>query len=338
MEIIEIVDRIRRHSEAETEARRQRDVRAELGSALRAWFAGELHRLSPARHQPADTVLGERIGLPGSGEILNKGFSGMQLFATLTKAVEQPDGSLRVEGIVSSEKEDEQGEIVRASAMREAIPSYMRWANLRSMHSLDAIGRTLALDVGADGVTRIVGKIVDPVAITKIKAGVLQGFSIGGSVLEREAGNSRAISRLALSEISLVDRPCNPDAIISLWKLGGIAPQPVPFWDCGAGHQHHLTKEAAAWCRAQRSVVAVKALSKAEKKAAKQQKMLQKALNKNLGKPNDPAKRAAAILSRPIVPDSSDVAKRAQGFLDFQQLYYAGRQQLGGPRFQTVRR
>src|SRR6516162_5740519 len=52
---------------------------------------------------------------------------------------------------------------------------------------------------------------------------------------------------------------------------------------------------------------------------------------------SDPVKQAAEILSRPIVPDSSDTTKRAQGFQDFQQLYYATRQQLGGPKFQTGR-
>ena len=71
MEIIELVDRIRRHGAAVEQAARQRDVRAELASAMRAWFAGELGRISPGKHQPMDTVLGERVGLPHTAELLS---------------------------------------------------------------------------------------------------------------------------------------------------------------------------------------------------------------------------------------------------------------------------
>jgi hypothetical protein len=94
-----------------------------------------------------------------------------------------------------------------------------------------------------------------------------------------------------------------------------------------------MTKQAAAWCRAKRSVE-VKAKSKADKRAVKAQKQLGKAMAKAAGRPSDRVKQAAEILSRPIVPDTSDMAKRAQGYQDFRALYYAGRQQLVGPRYQ----
>jgi hypothetical protein len=80
LEIIDIVDRIRRHSAAEEQVRRQRDVRAELASAMRRWFAGELGRLTPTPHQPTDSVLGHRIGLPHTGELVNKRSAGMGKF------------------------------------------------------------------------------------------------------------------------------------------------------------------------------------------------------------------------------------------------------------------
>ena len=48
---------------------------------------------------------------------------------------------------------------------------------------------------------------------------------------------------------------------------------------------------------------------------------------------SDPAKQAAEILSRPIVPNSSDMTKRAQGFQDFQQLTMPPASNWAAPNF-----
>jgi hypothetical protein len=72
----------------------------------------------------------------------------------------------------------------------------------------------------------------------------------------------------------------------------------------------------------QRKGIPVK--SKAQKKAARK---LHKASQK----------AAAEILARPIVPDTSDPVRKAQGFSDFQALYHAGRRQLFDQRFTTRR-
>lgn len=48
-----------------------------------------------------------------------------------------------------------------------------------------------------------------------MKEGVLRGFSIGGRVVNK-IGNM--IKDLSLSEISLVDRPANPEALIEIYK------------------------------------------------------------------------------------------------------------------------
>jgi len=106
----------------------------------------------------------------------------MRLYGAIQKVEPQDDGTVRVHGIASSEVVDDQGEIVRAEAMRAAMPDYMRFPALREMHQLSAAGTTLEAKVGDDGATRIVAHVVDPIAITKVRNQVYRGFSIGGPV------------------------------------------------------------------------------------------------------------------------------------------------------------
>src|SRR6266576_2019097 len=147
----------------------------------------------------------------------------MRLYGQFSKVIPQEDGTVKVEGIASSEAEDDQGEIIRAEAMRAALPDYMRFPALREMHQLLAAGTTLEAEVGNDGMTRIVAHVVDPIAVTKVKNQVYRGFSIGGRVTQRDSGNPKAITGLVLSEISLVDRPANPEAVYDCWKAAAIS-------------------------------------------------------------------------------------------------------------------
>ena len=55
----------------------------------------------------------------------------MRLYGAIQKVEPQDDGTVRVYGIATSEAVDEQGEIVRADAIRAAIPDYMRFPALR---------------------------------------------------------------------------------------------------------------------------------------------------------------------------------------------------------------
>lgn len=146
----------------------------------------------------------------------------MKLFARFTKVEEQPDGTLQVEGVASSEAIDADGETVLASAMKAAIPDYMRFPAVREMHQLKAAGKTLTMTVGDDGKTYAATKVVDSEACKKVKEGVYAGFSIGGKVLQRSASDPKVIEALSLTELSLVDRPANPDAVISLWKADAM--------------------------------------------------------------------------------------------------------------------
>ena len=118
----------------------------------------------------------------------------MRLYGAIEKVVPLEDGTVRVHGIASTEAMDDQSEVVKADAMRLAIPEYMRFPALREMHQLSAAGTTLEVAVGDDAVTRIVAHVVDPVAVSKVKNQVYRGFSIGGRVTKREAGNNKVIT------------------------------------------------------------------------------------------------------------------------------------------------
>lgn len=143
----------------------------------------------------------------------------MKVFAAISKVEDNADGTITVEGTASSESVDMDGEVVKAAAIEAALPEFMRYGtgNLREMHQPLAAGTVDEITV-ADGVTKIVGKVVDPVAITKVKTQVYKGFSIGGKVTARDDLNKKHVTGLKLVEISLVDRPANPDAVISMWK------------------------------------------------------------------------------------------------------------------------
>ena len=143
---------------------------------------------------------------------------GFQIFGELSKVEDQDDGSIMVYGVASSGAKDEAGETVLPEAMKAALPEYGRYPALREMHGLSAAGRTVEAAVDDDGLTRIVAHVVDPVAVAKVKSKTYAGFSIGGKVLERDKADRTVITKLKLNEISLVDRPCNPEAAIDLWK------------------------------------------------------------------------------------------------------------------------
>ncbi len=199
----------------------------------------------------------------------------MKIFGRIEKVEEQDDGTIKVHGIASTESVDDQGETVLGSAIRASLPDYMKFPAVRSMHQLDAAGTTLEADVGVDNITRIVAHVVDPIAVLKVRKNVFRGFSIGGQVTARDAVNRTIITGIRLNEISLVDRPANPDAIYDCWKatttiegtddmeplatlgempagekLAAVAVmlEPVQVWACGIVDHQHAGKADAVKC------------------------------------------------------------------------------------------
>jgi caudovirus prohead protease len=141
-----------------------------------------------------------------------------KLYAEIAKMEAQDDGTVKVWGYASSEAVDSDGEVITAQAMKAAIPDYMKFGAVREMHGSNAAGTAIEINVEDDGRTFFGAHIVDPVAVTKVKTGVYKGFSIGGSVTARDELNKSQITGLKLTEISLVDRPANPDAVFTCFK------------------------------------------------------------------------------------------------------------------------
>lgn len=129
-----------------------------------------------------------------------------------------------VYGYASTATKDLQGEIVTLDAIKAALPDYMQWRNIREMHTASAVGSAVEAHVDEKGLY-IGAKIRDNAAWAKcIESAkgandqVYRGFSIGGSKLEKVGDQ---INSLRLTEISLVDRPANPECKIDFAKGAG---------------------------------------------------------------------------------------------------------------------
>jgi hypothetical protein len=142
-------------------------------------------------------------------------------FVAFEKVEKQDDGTMFVSGVASSEAVDADGETITTEAMKAALPDYMKFGAVREMHQPIAAGTALKCEVGEDGRTNIEAKIVDPTTVMKIEEDVLKGFSVGGRVTSRDPLNKNTITGIKLTEISVVDRPANPEAVFKLGKVEG---------------------------------------------------------------------------------------------------------------------
>ncbi len=160
-------------------------------------------------------------------------------------------------GYASTKARDDQGELVKRDALIAALGDYMRFANIREMHQLSAVG--VAREAAVDDKGLYVGaRIVDDRAWQKVVEGVYKGYSIGGRVTQRDPGDYKTITGLVLNEISLVDRPANPEAVFDYWKAAGASYMadarfnpPIQIWACGAPEHRHLAKADALKCQEQ---------------------------------------------------------------------------------------
>jgi len=177
----------------------------------------------------------------------------MKLYAEITKI----DRERRmVFGYASTEALDSQGEVVRKEAIEAALPDYMRFANIREMHQPSAVGVAKEAAIDDKGLY-LAARIVDDEAWRKVTEGVYKGFSIGGRVTDRDRARKHVITGVELMEISLVDRPANPEAVIELYKAAPRQPQQI--WDCGAVGHRHLVKAEAVKCMEQAGASALAA-------------------------------------------------------------------------------
>ncbi len=147
------------------------------------------------------------------------------VFLPFTKVSDLPDGTIRVHSVINDETVDDQGEILDYEGTKAALNDFMKWANVREMHQPSAVG--IVESVTHDDLTKSsegILHIVDPTAVAKTKADVYKGTSLGGSkgstrLMQKVGG--RNVTRLMgpiVTEVSLVDRPSRPTAVMTLLK------------------------------------------------------------------------------------------------------------------------
>ena len=141
-----------------------------------------------------------------------------RLFAPIQKMEEQDDGTIKVWGYASTGAMDDDGETILPDAIKAALPDYLKWGAVREMHQPKAVGTAIEANVQDDGRTWFGAHVVDPIAVKKVRNKVLKGFSVGGKVTERDEVEKTTITGINLIEVSLVDRPANPECEIVIAK------------------------------------------------------------------------------------------------------------------------
>jgi hypothetical protein len=142
-------------------------------------------------------------------------------YAQIIKSELQADGTLMVYGKATDDSLDVDQQICDAAWLDRAMPDWFKsGGNIREQHSNIAAGVAKEYESKTDG-HYINALVVDPVSVKKVETGVLKGFSIGIKsprvVRDNKAVNGRIIDG-QIVEVSLVDRPANPNAKLMLAK------------------------------------------------------------------------------------------------------------------------
>jgi len=145
-------------------------------------------------------------------------------FAKIIKQEKLEDGTLMVYGKATDDSLDIDEQICDAGWLATAMPEWFKTGgNVREQHSNIAAGVAKELDAKADGFYINV-HVVDPISVKKTETGVFKGFSIGirspRVVRDNKAANGRIIDG-QIVEVSLVDRPANPNAKLIMAKSVG---------------------------------------------------------------------------------------------------------------------
>ena len=142
-------------------------------------------------------------------------------YAAIIKSEKQEDGTLLVYGKATDDSLDIDQQICDAVWLDRAMPDWFKsGGNIREQHSNIAAGVAKEYEQKEDG-HYISALVVDPVSVKKVETGVLKGFSIGIKsprvIRDTKAANGRIIDG-QIVEVSLVDRPANPNAKLVLAK------------------------------------------------------------------------------------------------------------------------
>ncbi len=142
-------------------------------------------------------------------------------FFQIVKSDKNADGTMMVYGKATDDSIDIDQQICDPTWLDSAMPDWFKsGGNIREQHSNIAAGVAKEYEKKADG-HYIHALVVDPISVKKVDTGVLKGFSIGIKgpriVRDEKAANGRIIDG-QIVEVSLVDRPANPNCQLVLAK------------------------------------------------------------------------------------------------------------------------
>jgi hypothetical protein len=142
-------------------------------------------------------------------------------FFAIVKADKNADGTLMVYGKATDDSIDIDQQICDDTWLDSAMPEWFKsGGNIREQHSSIAAGVAKEYEKKQDG-HYIRALVVDPASVKKVDLGVLKGFSIGIKnpriTRDEKAANGRIIDG-QIVEVSLVDRPANPNCQLVLAK------------------------------------------------------------------------------------------------------------------------
>jgi hypothetical protein len=142
-------------------------------------------------------------------------------FFAIVKADKNADGTLMVYGKATDDSIDIDQQICDDTWLDSAMPDWFKsGGNIREQHSSIAAGVAKEYEKKPDG-HYIRALVVDPASVKKVDLGVLKGFSIGIKnpriTRDEKAANGRIIDG-QIVEVSLVDRPANPNCQLVLAK------------------------------------------------------------------------------------------------------------------------
>lgn len=148
----------------------------------------------------------------------------IQLYAgDITKSTRDDNGDLIVIGTAATTSIDIDQQIADPEWLKTAMPQWMKWGNVREQHSKIAAGVGMELEEDGDS-WHLKSAIVDASTASKVERRVLKGYSIGikgPQIVKDAAAPGGRIVGGEIVEISLVDRPANPDCIVGIAKAAG---------------------------------------------------------------------------------------------------------------------
>jgi hypothetical protein len=142
-------------------------------------------------------------------------------YFAIEKADRHADGTVTVYGKATDDALDIDKQICDGDWLDRAMPHWFKsGGNIREQHSNIAAGVATDYELKKDG-HYITALVVDPVSAKKVEHGVLKGFSIGIKnprvIQDSKAANGRIVDG-QIVEVSLVDRPANPNCQLVLAK------------------------------------------------------------------------------------------------------------------------